>query len=234
VTIVEATHLAKVYREGSIEVPAVKDVSLSVSSNEVVAILGPSGSGKTTLLSMLGCILRASTGTITLCGKRVEHLGERDLPFIRRKYVGFIFQSFNLFTALTAAENVEIMLNLKGYAGRAARLESLRLLDAVGLSARARALPRMLSGGEKQRVSVARALAGDPPLILADEPTANLDSKNGEQVMRLLRECAKSAERAVVIVTHDHRVMPYIDRAVRLEDGQLTAISELAPTLVTA
>ena len=224
-TIIEAQNVGKVYQEGSIEVPAVKDATLTVSPREVVAILGPSGSGKTTLLSMLGCILRVSTGTISLCGERVEHLGERELPFIRRRYVGFIFQSFNLFTALTAAENIEVMLNLKGYKGRAAKQESIRLLESVGLSARVRALPRMLSGGEKQRVSVARALAGNPPLILADEPTANLDSKNGEQVMRLLRDCAKSADRAVVIVTHDHRVMPYIDRAVRLEDGHLSAIS---------
>ena len=234
-TIIEADRLSKVYREGTLEVAAVKEASLRVTAREMVAILGPSGSGKTTLLSMLGCILRVSSGTISLCGERVEELGERDLPFVRRRYIGFIFQSFNLFTALTAAENVEMLLNMKGLAGRAARREAGRLLDAVGLGDRAHALPRMLSGGEKQRVSVARALAGDPPLILADEPTANLDAKNGQQVMKLLRECAKTADRAVVIVTHDHRVMPYIDRAVRLEDGFLTDVgTEVSANLAPA
>jgi putative ABC transport system ATP-binding protein len=221
VIIIAADRLSKVYREGALEVPAVREATISVSAGEVVAILGPSGSGKTTLLSMLGCILRPSGGTISIRGERVDHLGERDLPLIRRRYVGFIFQSFNLFSALTAAENVEVLLNLKGLWGRAARTEALRLLEAVGLAERADALPKELSGGQKQRVSVARALAGDPPVILADEPTANLDSKNGEQVVRLLRECAKSADRAVIVVTHDHRVMPYIDRSVRLEDGEL-------------
>jgi putative ABC transport system ATP-binding protein len=227
VTIVDAEGLSKVYQDGAVQVPAVKDATLRVAAGEVVAILGPSGSGKTTLLSMLGCILRASSGRISLCGDRVEHLGEPELPLVRRRYIGFIFQSFNLFTALTAAENVEVLLNMKGVAGGAARREALRLLETVGLGPRARALPRMLSGGEKQRVSVARALAGNPPLILADEPTANLDAKNGEQVMRLLRDCARSVERAVIIVTHDHRVMPYIDRVVRLEDGVLTDAPEI-------
>jgi putative ABC transport system ATP-binding protein len=228
VTIVDAVSVSKVYQDGAVQVPAVKEATLSVTAGEVVAVLGPSGSGKTTLLSMLGCILRVSTGQIRVCGERVEHLDEAQLPLVRRRYIGFIFQSFNLFTALTAAENVEILLNMKGIVGRAARREALRLLESVGLAPRARALPRMLSGGEKQRVSVARALAGDPPLILADEPTANLDARNGEQVMKLLRDCAKSAERAVIVVTHDHRVMPYIDRVVRLEDGTLTGDSETA------
>ena len=221
-TIVDAVRLSKVYRDGEFQIPAVKEASLRVSAGEVVAVLGPSGSGKTTLLSMLGCILRVSSGHISLCGQRVEHLDEFALPPIRRRYIGFIFQSFNLFTALTAVENVEVLLNMKGTLGRSARREAFRLLEAVGLGPRARALPRTLSGGEKQRVSVARALAGNPPLILADEPTANLDSKNGEQVMKLLRDCTQSAARAVIVVSHDHRVMPYVDRVVRLEDGILT------------
>ncbi len=220
--LLEADRVSKVYREGPVEVAAVRSVTVSVAAGELLAILGPSGSGKTTLLSMLGCILRPSAGTIEICNERVDCLGETELPFVRRRYIGFIFQSFNLFSALTAAENVEVLLNLKGVTGRAARNEAMRLLDTVGLGDRADALPRELSGGQKQRVSVARALAGDPRLILADEPTANLDSKNGEQVIKLLRDCAKTDDRAVVIVTHDVRLMPYIDRAVHLTDGCLS------------
>ncbi|MBI1848188.1 MAG: ABC transporter ATP-binding protein, partial [Candidatus Rokubacteria bacterium] len=189
-TTIEATALTKVYREATTDVVAVRDASLATAAGEIVAVMGPSGSGKTTLLSMLGCILRPTTGTVTIDGQRVWDSDERDLPRLRRRYVGFIFQSFNLFPALTAAENVEVVLNLKGLDGRAARREAGRLLERVGLAPRLDFRPRDLSGGEKQRVSIARALAGDPPLILADEPTANLDASNGEQVMRLLREAA--------------------------------------------
>ncbi|HEU5188472.1 MAG TPA: ABC transporter ATP-binding protein [Methylomirabilota bacterium] len=219
----EAEMVTKIYREGAFEVPAVQDVSLSVRSGEVVAILGPSGSGKTTLLSMLGCMLRPTSGTITIHGERVSDLDESELPWVRRRYVGFIFQSFNLFAALSAAENVEVVLQLKGLERRPRRTEALRLLDLVGLGKRADFLPRDMSGGERQRVSIARALAGDPPLILADEPTANLDAKNGEQVMKMLHAVTRSDGRTVIIVTHDHRVMPYIDRSVRIEDGRLVA-----------
>lgn len=222
-TTLEAEHVTKIYQEGVFEVPAVQDVTLTARAGEVVAILGPSGSGKTTLLSMLGCMLRPTSGTITIHGETVSDLDEGQLPWVRRRYVGFIFQSFNLFAALSAAENVEVVLQLKGLERKSRRDESLRLLDLVGLGQRADFLPRDLSGGERQRVSIARALAGDPPLILADEPTANLDAKNGEQVMKLLHAVTRSDGRTVIIVTHDHRVMPYIDRSVRIEDGKLVA-----------
>lgn len=222
-TTVEARDLTKVYREGAYEVTAVSGVSLSVQVGEMVGIMGPSGSGKTTLLSMLGCILKPSSGTLILRGEAVRDFDEGRLPELRRRSVGFIFQSFNLFAALTALENVEVVLNLKGVKGPAARAAAAALLEKVGLERRAGFLPRDLSGGEKQRVSVARALAGDPPLILADEPTANLDWKNGEQVIRLLRAAAHADGRSVVVVTHDHRVEPYMDRVLRLEDGRLVA-----------
>ncbi|HET6365853.1 MAG TPA: ABC transporter ATP-binding protein [Pseudomonadales bacterium] len=222
-TTLEAEHVTKIYQEGAFEVPAVQDVTLTARAGEVVAILGPSGSGKTTLLSMLGCMLRPTSGTITIHGETVSDLDEGQLPWVRRRYVGFIFQSFNLFAALSAAENVEVVLQLKGLERKSRRDESLRLLDLVGLGKRADFLPRDMSGGERQRVSIARALAGDPPLILADEPTANLDAKNGEQVMKLLHAVTRSDGRTVIIVTHDHRVMPYIDRSVRIEDGKLVA-----------
>lgn len=218
---VEAEGLTKVHREGSVEVVAVQDVSLAVGAGELVAVIGPSGSGKTTLLSMLGGILRPTAGVVRICGERVWDLDERRLPLLRRKYFGFIFQSFNLFAALTAAQNIEVALNLKGINGGKAKSQVRNLLDAVGLAERERFLPRDLSGGEKQRVSIARALAGGPPVILADEPTANLDWKNGEQVMRLLRAAATSEGRSVIVVTHDHRIGPYIDRTLRIEDGRL-------------
>ena len=220
---VETERLSKIYREGSLEVVAVREVNFSAEPGEMVAIMGPSGSGKTTLLSMLGCILRPSEGRITVCGERVDGLSESELPRVRRRYMGFIFQSFNLFAALTAAENVEMMLTLKGLERSQARRRSLELLEAVGLKERAKMLPRELSGGQKQRVSIARALAGDPPLILADEPTASLDWKNGELVIKLLRDTAKSEGRTVIIVTHDHRVDPFIDRSVKIVDGELVA-----------
>ena len=220
---IDAAGLTKIYREGTIEVPAIQEVTLAAEPGEVLAILGPSGSGKTTLLSMLGCMLRPTHGTITIHGECVSDLDEGRLPWVRRRYVGFIFQSFNLFTALTAAENVEVVLQLKGVDRRRRRREAHELLEAVGRGERAEHLPRDMSGGERQRVSIARALAGDPPLILADEPTANLDWKNGEQVMKLLHGVTRSEGRTVIIVTHDHRVMPYIDRSVRIEDGRLVA-----------
>ena len=220
---IEAQGVSKVYKDGQFEVPAVQDVHLAAGPGEMVAIMGPSGSGKTTLLSMLGCMLRPTHGSIRIQGEEVAELDESRLPGVRRRYVGFIFQSFNLFSALNATENVEVVLKLKGYDRRKRREEAVRLLTAVGLEERLRFLPRDLSGGQRQRVSIARALAGDPPLILADEPTASLDWKSGEQVMELLQAVTRSNGRTVLIVTHDHRVMPYIDRSVRIEDGRLVA-----------
>ncbi len=220
---VEGHNLTKVYHEGSVDVTAVRGVSLAVETGEMVGIMGPSGSGKTTLLSMLGCILRPSEGTLVVQGEPVLDFDERRLPAVRRRCIGFIFQSFNLFAALTAVENVEVILNLKGVKGHAAWDQATLLLDRVGLEDRADFLPRDLSGGEKQRVSIARALAGDPPLILADEPTANLDGRSGEQVIHLLRNAARAEGRSVVVVTHDHRVRPYMDRILQLEDGRLVA-----------
>lgn len=220
-TILHADRLTKIYRDAASEVRAVVDVSLTVDEGETIAIMGPSGSGKTTLLSMLGGILRPTSGTVTLAGQRIWDFDERELPLLRRRHVGFIFQTFNLFSALTAAENVEAVLNLKGVDGNAAQREALRLLDQVGLSARARFLPQDLSGGERQRVSIARALGGNPSVILADEPTANLDWENGRQILGLLKSAAHGRRRCVIIVTHDPRSIDYIDRTISMEDGRL-------------
>jgi putative ABC transport system ATP-binding protein len=221
VNTIEASELTKRYQEGRHQVFAVRSASFEAAPGEVVAIMGPSGSGKTTLLSMLGCILRPTGGRISICGERVDGLTEQQLPPVRRRRIGFIFQNYNLFGALTALENVLVAVKLKGATGPAARDEAARLLEAVGLTDRARYLPRDMSGGQKQRVAIARALAGEPPRILADEPTANLDSKSGFQVLDLLRDAAKTRGRTVVLVTHDHRVDPYIDRTVTIEDGRI-------------
>jgi putative ABC transport system ATP-binding protein len=219
--VIELRNLRKIYGEGSIEVVAVNGVSLTIQPREMVAILGPSGSGKTTLLSMMGFLLAPTSGTIHLLGRPVDTQCETRLPALRRQHIGFIFQHANLLRALTAVENVLVTLRLKGITGSDARRRAEALLDRVGLQHRAHFLPRDLSGGEKQRVAVARALAGTPSLILADEPTANLDSKNGQAVVELIREIATEGRVAVAMVTHDTRNLRLVDRLVHLEDGRL-------------
>jgi putative ABC transport system ATP-binding protein len=216
--ILEASHVAKTFTEGREPVPVLKGVSLAVERGEIVALEGPSGSGKTTLLSILGCILTPTSGEVTVDGQRVSR-DERALPGIRRRSIGFVFQQFNLFGALTARENVEYALNLKGRTGREARAEAGRLLEAVGLDERKDFLPRDLSGGQKQRVAIARALGGDAPVLLADEPTANIDSSTAVQILELFRRLAKQQNRALLIVTHDPKVRAITDRILQIRDG---------------
>jgi putative ABC transport system ATP-binding protein len=218
-TVLRATDVTKVYREGAGSVAVLKGASLALDRGEIVALEGPSGSGKTTFLTILGCMLTPTSGRVAIAGRVVDPGRPAELPAIRRASIGFVFQQFNLFPALTAAENVEYALNLKGARGAAARREAGRLLDAVGLADRARALPRDLSGGQKQRVAIARALAGPAPILLADEPTANLDSQVGTQVLELFRELARREDRALLIVTHDPKVRRVADRVVRIRDG---------------
>jgi putative ABC transport system ATP-binding protein len=186
-----------------------------------VLLMGPSGSGKTTLLSIMGCILRPSGGTIQILGRDVTALRERDLPRVRLDHIGFVFQGFNLFPTLTADANVALALDLKGVSRRDALRRSASLLEQVGLGHKRDAYPADLSGGQKQRVAIARAIAGDPPIVLADEPTAALDVHSGHAVMELLRTLAHERDRAVVIVTHDGRMLSYADRIVHLEDGRI-------------
>ncbi len=219
--VMEVENLRKVYREGRVEVVAVDSVSLSLRAREMVAVLGPSGSGKTTLLSMMGFLLVPTAGTICLLGQPVDATRQSALPRLRRQHIGFIFQTFNLLGALTALENVHVALRLKGITGGRARREAEALLERVGLADRMHFLPRDLSGGQKQRVAIARALTGSPSLILADEPTANLDSKSGQAVVELMREVTREGQRAVVLVTHDTRILNVVDRVVQLEDGRL-------------
>jgi putative ABC transport system ATP-binding protein len=214
-----ARGLTKTFGEGELAVTAVHDVDLDVARGEVVLLMGPSGSGKTTLLSMLGGMLRPTLGSVVVDGIDLTQTRERDLPRIRARHFGFVFQDFNLLSALSAAENVELACNLVGVTGAAAHARARELLEQFGLGARLRFVPAKLSGGEQQRVAIARALANDPPLLLADEPTANLDSKIGHDVARLLRSLAHDEGRSVLMVSHDARLKDVADRVLWLEDG---------------
>lgn len=201
---------------------AVRDVSLSVRRGEVLLLMGPSGSGKTTLLSIMGCILKPSEGSIAINGKDIGGHGNKDLGRLRLENLGFVFQEYNLFPTLNAVNNVQVALNLRGMSKRdSARIATLAL-EKVGLSDKAEAMPETLSGGQKQRLAIARSLAGQPKVILADEPTAALDSENGRMVVQLMASLAREEDRAVVIVTHDPRVLEFADRVVTIEDGRLS------------
>ncbi len=225
--ILHATGVTKVFGEGATTVRAVDGVDLDVSAGEMVLIMGPSGSGKTTLLTMLGGLLRPTSGSIAIDGTDITELSDGQLTPVRRKSVGFIFQSFNLWETLSVEENIELTLNMAGVGGARARSRARTLLEDRGLGPRLRFRARDLSGGEKQRVSIARALANEPRLVLADEPTANLDSKYGRNVMNLLHEISRNGGRAVVVVSHDQRLREVADRVLWLEDGRIKDIGSL-------
>ncbi|MFQ5789864.1 MAG: ABC transporter ATP-binding protein [Acidobacteriota bacterium] len=221
--VVEMKDVVKSFQEGEQKVQVLRGVSLDVRRGEIVALEGPSGSGKTTLLSIVGCILTPTSGRVTIAGEEADGQRPAGLRDIRRKRIGFVFQQYNLFPALTALENVEYALNVRGLKGAAARREAMRVLEGVGLGDRVGFLPRDLSGGQKQRVAIARALAGSPDVILADEPTANLDSHIGAQILVLLQNLARSASKGVLVVTHDPEVRRIADRVVGIRDGRLAA-----------
>lgn len=220
-TIIRLERVSKTYGSGDSAVRAVGDVSLELEPGKLFILMGPSGSGKTTLLMLMGCLLKPTSGSVYLFDREVSALDESQLPWVRRKQVGFIFQGFNLFPALTALENVEATLNLKGLRSEAARQEARLLLARLGLEHRLHHLPEDLSGGEKQRVAVARALAGDPPIILADEPTGMLDSKTGRLIVEVLKDLARNEGRLVFMVSHDSRILSLADRIFQIEDGHL-------------
>jgi putative ABC transport system ATP-binding protein len=222
-TTLRVRDIRKTFEEGSQKVEVLRGVSLDVGAGEVVALEGPSGSGKTTLLSIIGCILTPTSGEITIAGQRVRARHEAQLREIRRRGIGFVFQQYNLFPALTALENVEYSLNVKGWGGRDAEGEAERVLRQVGMGDRLHFLPRDLSGGQKQRVAIARALAGSPQVLLADEPTANLDSETGARVLELFRDVARQESKALVIVTHDVKVRAVADRVLAMHDGRIAA-----------
>ncbi|NDJ19219.1 ABC transporter ATP-binding protein [Myxacorys almedinensis] len=216
---IAAHGIEMVYQTGAEQYQALKQVDLDVKFGDIQLLMGPSGSGKTTLLSILAGILTPTAGSVRLLGQEITALSSSKLAQFRLENIGFIFQGFNLFPALTALENVEVALKLKGIRRAAARQQALDLLDQVGLKDKAKRYPQDLSGGQKQRVAIARALAGNPHLIMADEPTAALDSQNGHAVIELLRNLAKEKGRTVLIVTHDPRIIDVADHVTYLEDG---------------
>jgi putative ABC transport system ATP-binding protein len=220
-SVVEAHGIVKELGAGAAAVRAVKGVDISIRAGELTLLMGPSGSGKTTLLSILGCVLTPTEGHVTIAGRTTRDLRPEALAALRRDHVGFVFQSFHLFPTLTAVENVQLALDVRGERGATATRRALEALEEVGVAHRAAARPSQLSGGEQQRVAIARALVGNPSVILADEPTAALDSDNGHMVMSVLANLARERRRTILAVTHDPRTVPFADRIIRIEDGRI-------------
>jgi putative ABC transport system ATP-binding protein len=219
--VIEATDVVKRLGSGAGEVHALKGVSLAVSGGELTLLMGPSGSGKTTLLSILGCMLTPTSGQVRVGGESTDGKNAEELAKLRREQIGFIFQSYHLFPTLTATDNVRLALDVRGENSARSVTKCEEALARVGLAHRIGAFPRELSGGEQQRVAIARAIVGNASTILADEPTAALDSENGHAIMELLSEIAKDAARGVLVVTHDPRILPFANRVVRIEDGRI-------------
>jgi len=219
--VLELKDVTRVFGEGDAAVTAVNGASVSLPKGELVLLMGPSGAGKSTMLQICGALLRPTSGQVWLDGTEVTALTEKQLPGVRLAKLGFVFQAFQLLANLTALENVRLVLEAKGKSKADAEARAKALLEELSLSHRLHSKPATMSGGEKQRVAVARALANDPPLILADEPTGNLDSKTGAAVMRLLLAAVKERGTSVLCATHDNRVLEVADRIVRIEDGRL-------------
>jgi putative ABC transport system ATP-binding protein len=219
---IEAINVEKSFQTGPRREAVLRSVCLEVARGETVFLVGPSGSGKTTLLSVLGCILTPDSGTVRLLGREVSALGPAELTALRRRYLGFIFQSFNLFPTLSALDNVCLALTIRDVPMGEARQRAAELLAQVGLARRGGLRPARLSTGECQRVAVARALAYQPAILFADEPTAALDAANGHAVMGLLANLVRAQGLTLVVVTHDSRIFPFADRILRLEDGVIT------------
>lgn len=219
--LVQCEALHKTFGEGELETPVLKGITAQVAAGELVLLMGPSGSGKTTLISILAGLLRPSRGSVELCGAAISELHEAEVTRVRRRHLGFVFQSYNLFPALTALDNIAEVLKLKGTAPREARERATRALADVGLGDRLHHRPGELSGGQKQRVAIARALAGDPALIMGDEITAALDTQTALHVLEILRRQV-SAERGILLVTHDRRLEQFADRVIEIEDGRVS------------
>ena len=230
--IIEAKNIEKTLGSGAGKVQALRGIDLSLRRGELTLLMGPSGSGKTTLLLVLGCMLAPSSGQVTVCGVPTIDTDEEGLAKIRRDHIGFVFQSYHLFPTLTAAQNVQLALDIRGERGRKAREKSCQALKMVGLEHKTNALPHELSGGEQQRVAIARAIVANPSAVLADEPTSALDSGNGQTLMRILASIAHERGSAVLVVTHDPRVLPFADRIVQIEDGRLVEERSDEPQLV--
>lgn len=219
-TVIEARDIKKVYRMGSLEVHALRGVSFTIARGEIIAIMGPSGSGKSTLMNILGCLDRPSGGDYYLDGELVSKLNDDQLASARNRKVGFVFQSFNLLPRATALANVELPMRYAGITrGRVERAR--QALESVGLADRVRHRPTELSGGQQQRVAIARALVNDPAILMADEPTGNLDSKSGKEIMELILKLNRERGTTIIIVTHDANVAAHSRRTIRLQDGSL-------------
>lgn len=219
--VLNAQAIVKELGSGAGLVRALKGVNFDLVPGELTLLMGPSGSGKTTLLSILGCILAPTSGRLTIAGEDVTDFGAEELAKVRRDHIGFVFQSYNLFPTLNALENVRIALDVRGITGFQATSRCEEVLRDVGLGHRLTHFPGNLSGGEQQRVAVARAIASSPSIVLADEPTAALDSENGHAVMALLARIAKEQNRSILAVTHDPRTLGYADRVIKIEDGRI-------------
>ncbi len=219
--LAQAIDIVKFLGSGAGQVQALKGISLALSGGELTLLMGPSGSGKTTLLSIIGCMLRPTSGTVRICGKPTAGLGPEDSARLRRDHIGFVFQTYHLFPTLTAAENVQLVFDVRGENSGRALAKANKALATVGLSHKLKSFPLELSGGEQQRVAIARAIAGGASIILADEPTAALDSENGRAIMHILADIAKEPGRTVLVVSHDPRILPFADRVVHMEDGRV-------------
>jgi putative ABC transport system ATP-binding protein len=232
--VYELRDVSKTYTLGGHQVQAVRDVELTIASGDAVAVVGPSGSGKTTLLQLLGGLDRSSGGDVLFEGRDLARMGDSELSALRLGTFGFVFQQFNLIPTLTAAQNVEVSLAPRGGKASERRDKVLHLLDSVGLADRAQHVPSRLSGGEQQRVAIARALANEPHVLLADEPTGNLDSSTGAEIIDLLLSLSEEGTRTVVVVTHDAEIAARAHRIIRMQDGRLlsaeTMVSERAET----
>ena len=226
--MIELQNISKVYRTQEVETNALSDVSLEVAAGEFVALMGPSGCGKSSLLNILGFLDRPSGGTYRLLGEESGTLSDAGLTRLRRRHIGFVFQSFNLIPNLSALENVMLPMEFAGVPADERKKRAVDLLERVGMSHRVGHTPARLSGGEQQRVAIARALANDPAIVLADEPTGNLDSKTGREVIGLLRELARERGKTVMVVTHDEAIEAVADRAVHIRDGRIAEKTALS------
>ncbi|MFZ0608821.1 MAG: ABC transporter ATP-binding protein [Xanthobacteraceae bacterium] len=229
--IIQASNVGKTLGTGAAQVQALKHIDLSLSGGGLTLLMGPSGSGKTTLLSILGGMLIPSEGRVEICGDTTDGADAEALAEIRRRHIGFVFQTFHLFPTLTAAENVQLALDVRGERGAMARARTREVLTRVDLARKADAFPRQLSGGEQQRVAIARAIVAEPAAILADEPTAALDGANGQAIMTLLSAIAREPDRAVLVVTHDTRLTGFADNILHIEDGVLVPEAAASPNV---
>lgn len=219
--VIELENVTKTYQSGEVAFNALNGVSLKINNDEFIGIVGPSGSGKSTLLHIIGCLDKPTSGKVYLDGKDISKLNETELAKLRAKKIGFVFQFFNLYPSLTAMQNVELPMMIVGVDKKERRDKALELLKMVGLEKRVGHLPSQLSGGESQRVAIARALANNPKIILADEPTGNLDTKSGQEIVKMLKDLNINSKITLAIITHDHSIVKDASRLIRIKDGKI-------------